>query len=746
MLQFDATGSLVTGFATSGRKLFEATASYASKNWHMTHYKGVRGEEVATHRTTRFREVIPVVENWRDAWHDHYHYGREVLIDGSCDHMEGDESEGVQYKYSVTGGTMKAYYRPLPGRGSSIWTQTHTCWSNGVTFTRRVGDDAKIARVGIVEVPDSHLAFDSDQKLDCIVRHDKVFPVRCSDRNVLHQLRVEMIRTIRTNCPVPSLWELERTLDVRQQFADIFRRVVMHGPNYTVEDFDRYDMPRRIPNIPRHILEATSSAARPHGIRIVAGSKYLYFATHLGRIVASAPNDWNVSTADWRVMHYCGGYGEEAISHFTDHDGGIHVPRVESDFFFWCQEEREELCKANKEYALPRAFSSVGSVGDVTHFEEDRSYHVSPYGVVTEYSMDGQTLQQAWHTGALIGYRNNMPCSVKVLSSAGEIHFHADRVVFYGKYDLETECSGLPPDSIAAVLRDVGERAINSRHHITEVLEEYCQTAERKISDAIAADVLAKEAAACQLQDVEKRRERNSARKSKQKERKESKRDAKLAKQDAKTRATAMALEKTARDHADARLAAALDCAKREWEEGRGNQAIDRLDKAMRLHHRNASPAAKEAIKQAQREWGARPALNTTADGEEDAPADVAVRDATLVAEPPDPEGRGGRGIVPAHGGLSDAGGDGAVTTGPETTEAADRDLSVPEEVCCSITMEPMFEAVTCVPCGHTFSKTGMHSYLTHPSSVTSSCPTCRKHIDRLVTAFAVQAIAAKYK
>ena len=73
-----------------------------------------------------------------------------------------------------------------------------------------------------------------------------------------------------------------------------------------------------------------------------------------------------------------------------------------------------------------------------------------------------------------------------------------------------------------------------------------------------------------------------------------------------------------------------------------------------------------------------------------------------------------------------------------------------PDELCCSITLEPMFEAQTCAPCGHTFSKGGLqwHLQTQRDSNKRFSCPECREYVDpkKLLTAFAVQSMAAKYR
>ena len=74
---------------------------------------------------------------------------------------------------------------------------------------------------------------------------------------------------------------------------------------------------------------------------------------------------------------------------------------------------------------------------------------------------------------------------------------------------------------------------------------------------------------------------------------------------------------------------------------------------------------------------------------------------------------------------------------------------AVTDEICCPITFEPIFEAQTCVPCGHTFSKQGIQDHLATQRREDNpfTCPECRAYVDpkKIMTAYAVQAMAAKY-
>ena len=74
----------------------------------------------------------------------------------------------------------------------------------------------------------------------------------------------------------------------------------------------------------------------------------------------------------------------------------------------------------------------------------------------------------------------------------------------------------------------------------------------------------------------------------------------------------------------------------------------------------------------------------------------------------------------------------------------------IPDDLLCAITFEPMFEAVTCVPCGHTFSKNGLMDHIAtqRRENKKFSCPECREYVDpnKIMTAYAIQNMALKYK
>ena len=72
-----------------------------------------------------------------------------------------------------------------------------------------------------------------------------------------------------------------------------------------------------------------------------------------------------------------------------------------------------------------------------------------------------------------------------------------------------------------------------------------------------------------------------------------------------------------------------------------------------------------------------------------------------------------------------------------------------PDELTCSITLEPMLEAQTCVPCGHTFSKQGLQAHLMtqRMAKARFSCPHCREYVDpeKIIRALAIESMAARF-
>lgn len=155
------------------------------------------------------------------------------------------------------------------------------------------------------------------------------------------------------------------------------------------------------------------------------------------------------------------------------------------------------------------------------------------------------------------------------------------------------------------------------------------------------------------------------------------------------------AREAKMREDADARLHSALEAARREWETGEAAAAQARLASAMKRHHVHACTAAKEAVKAQQQAWR----------GEE--------KKEEKSCPPPPP------------------------STPPSPTTAPP--LDYPEDICCPITLEPMLEALTCVPCGHSFSKSALEAHLLRYPC----CPTCREDVATTCPAFAVQAMVA---
>ena len=121
---------------------------------------------------------------------------------------------------------------------------------------------------------------------------------------------------------------------------------------------------------------------------------------------------------------------------------------------------------------------------------------------------------------------------------------------------------------------------------------------------------------------------------------------------------------------------------------------------------------------------------------------------------PVDKDGRGGRSRNDAfrlhcvktcnvNGGAS-----GHVFTGHPPPALPPAMQECPDDLCCSITLEPMVDAA-CIPCGHTFSRGALLAHIGRQEKETQrfACPECRAYFNKkgIATNYTVQKLAAKY-